>query len=325
MTWATLYSSGHYAIPSWFWNFWRGGDIGDRTNPWERLYFCLSNSTSFMTGTGCLTGLNADWSLTNLDIDRSGDQQRYLQYQNQFIDYNSDGDSDVGDENALTDVLWYPNFYGDDDDLYLWIGPSALSWSFASPELYLINKNTNERTFFRLNVRNDPLAPTSATCTGTQNMTWSWCLGTIEILKLTGLDAWQDHWIYSDNVPLSATDNDGIVDTWVIHRDFDPLYGDNTVWSISGMDYSLAHNGGEGYWQSIFSDKVHVSNVEFYVYPNKDIINSWRDTDPDLRLTPYVQIKMTLQPSWKTKRKIRWDFPGVDIATTIQLSALDFK
>jgi hypothetical protein len=34
---------------------------------------------------------------------------------------------------------------------------------------------------------------------------------------------------------------------------------------------------------------------------------------------------MTLQPSWKEKRKIKWAFPTVDIATTIQLLDLDFR
>lgn len=332
MTGATLYNSWHYAIPSWFWNFWRGGDVTDRLLEGSSNYYCLSQDGSNMWTGWCLTfnNVRTNGSLSNTDY--TWLNQRYGQYQLQFIDYNSDADSDAGDEDGSS-ISSYGWFFQDDDDLFLWIGPPAFTGSFTSSwqvqELYLIDKKNNERTLFRFNVVNDPFAPTTAVCTWTQVMIWSWCLWTIEILKLTWLDEWLDHSMYSSNSDGWYTDWDGLIDTWVIHRDYDPNFGNNSIPPATGvytnMDYILAHNWWEWYWQSVFSDKINVSNFEVFIFPNKDSELSWKDTDPRLRVSPYVQIKMTLQPSWKTKRKIQGDVPDVEITTTIHLSELDFK
>ena len=52
-----------------------------------------------MTGTGCIDAFNST------SIDYSGKSQRYGQYSFQFIDYNSNFDSDGGDENGDGSVL----------------------------------------------------------------------------------------------------------------------------------------------------------------------------------------------------------------------------
>jgi hypothetical protein len=85
-----------------------------------------------------------------------------------------------------------------------------------------------------------------------------------------------------------------VIDTWLIHPDFlttttDVVAGSNTT----------------SYWQPIFPNSINVSNVEFYLFPNKDVEYSWRDTNAAIQVAPYLQIKMTLQPSWKEKRKIK--------------------
>lgn len=319
-----VYASGHYVRPSGFGNFWRNGTVTDRSDPGNALYYCISPNGSSM-GTGwCLTTNNIQHSWVWVGTDYSWNQQRYRQYSGQFIDYNSDADSDVWDEDGLS-ISTYGWFFGDDDDLFLGIWPEAFDPSWRVQELYLINKNTNERTLLRWNVLLDPFAPTTASCTGTQNMTWSGCLWTIEILKLNWLDKWYDHAEYSNQPVWGASENDGVIDTWVIHEDYDPNYWNNSIGAYTNMDYMLAHNGWDGYWQSLFSDKVHVKDIEFYLFPNKDPELSWRDSDPTLRVAPYVQLKMTLSPSWKIKRKIQWEIPDINIATTIQLSELNFK
>jgi len=328
MSWGPLYQSGHYSIPSGFGNFWFGGNISNRTLVWNRPYFCLSGNASNMLTGWCLTSHNISLNGSLWATDYTWVPQRYWQYGNQFIDYNSDSDWDNGDEDGLS-IGTYAWFFGDSDDLFLGVWPAAYTWSVTSSwqvqELYLINKNTNKRTLFRWNFSADPFAPTTTTCWWTQNITGSWCLGTIEMLELVWIDNGYDHWVYSDFWDGWFSDGDGFIDTWLIDRDFDPNFDSNSIWATSWMDYILAHNGWQGYWQPIFWDTIHVSNFEVYAYPNKDPELSWRDTDLSLRVAPYVQVKITLQPSWKVKRQIKWDFPSTEIITTIQLSDLNFQ
>lgn len=111
-------------------------------------------------------------------------------------------------------------------------------------------------------------------------------------MKLTGKDYGYDHDIAS--IDSDGSQFDGVIDTWLIHEDFktnpgEVVAGSNTI----------------DYWQAIFPESVHVSDVEFYVYPNKSSLHSWRDIDPSVFIAPYIQIKMKLEPSIKVKRKIR--------------------
>jgi hypothetical protein len=115
-------------------------------------------------------------------------------------------------------------------------------------------------------------------------------------------------------VDVDGSQSDGIIDTWLIHDDF----------NSSGVEV-VAGSDSVDYWQAIFPDTIHISDVEFYAYPNKSLAYSWRDSDTSIFIAPYIQIKMSLQPSAKAKRKISGVVPVVDIATTIQLSSLDIK
>jgi hypothetical protein len=132
-------------------------------------------------------------------------------------------------------------------------------------------------------------------------MTGTGCLWTIEFLKLRGEDTiW-----------------DGQIDSWNIHPDF---VSDGSL--VVANESNLSSTS---YWQPIFPNTIHVSRFEVYGYPHKDTEFSWRDSDPSLQVAPYIQISMTLQPSWKQKRKIRGSIPQVDLTTTIQLTNLDFR
>ncbi len=306
----TTYSSGHFLNDSDFWN--------QGTN-----YYCLSSSTTQM-GTGwCLSSFNTSSDMTSLDKDFTNKTQQYNAYKKQFIDYNSDTDGDIGNEDGI--VTWTEDFKGDDDDDFLGLGPAAFPANLPVGELYLINNSGNERTFFRWSVKNDPDAPVVATCSfaSQQYPTGSGCLGTIEFLKLTWIDEGYDHGAYAWATPGWYWDDDGEIDTWFIHPDFDPNYATGT--NPYGLPYILAGSGSYNYWQAIFPDTINVTNVAFYLAPNKNLEYSWKDTTTNVQIAPYLQLKMTLQPSWKEKRKIKGTVPQVDIATTIQLSNLDFK
>lgn len=82
----------------------------------------------------------------------------YGQYGEQFIDYNSDADSDGGDENNDG------NIQNDDDDLFLGNGPYAFDASGEVSEIYLVDAQSHVRTFFRFFVSDDPDRPSTTSC-----------------------------------------------------------------------------------------------------------------------------------------------------------------
>ena len=292
----TTYGSGHYIDSTGFGNYGQLGTI--RTNSFgNNSYLCRSWNTFPTT----IASQWYNWCLINNNTAPASQEnifQRYGQYALQFIDYNSDADGNLWDEDGDG------NLVGDDDDLYLGQWPEAFSEWIDVWELYLINEAGDERTYFRWNVESDPNAPAWSTpCIWTQTMTWEECFWTIEFLKLVWDDAWSDHlgtW--------GAWDNDGIIDTWYIHPDFS--WGAQVIAGSNATDY----------WQPLFPDTIHVKDVEFYPYPNKDLEYSWRDASANVNIAPYVRISMTLTPSWKSRKKIRWKVPEIQINTTVHLT-----
>ncbi len=292
-SYSTNYWSGHFNNPSWFGNFWSTWVVWS-TSYGNSLYYCGSPNGSNM------------WTWWCLD---SNTHQRYGEYRQQFIDRNSDQDADWWDEDGDGSII------NDDDDLFLWEWPHAFSGTSVENkvwELYLVNSLWNERTLFRWNIAVDPDYFWTPTCSGTETISGSGCLWNIEFLKLSWRDYGDDH--DSASIDANGSQFDGIIDTWLIHEDF-----------ISTLGEVVAGSNNQDYWQGIFPNTVHVSDAQFYVYPNKSLDYSWRDNTSSILVSPYVQIKMTLQPSYKIKRKITWWVPLVEIATTIQLSDLDIR
>lgn len=277
------FSWWHFSVPSWFWNQWD-------------IYYCLSDNGTSMGAWWCLTWFNRTIAST-ASLDYTWAQQRYRQYRLQYIDHNSDANDDFWDISRT--VPNYTNFIWDDDDLFLWKGPDTfIAWSDAW-ELYLINASWDERTYFRWKVWLDPEAPITETCMPWvgKAMTGSWCLWTIQILKLQWVD----------------TNGDGSVNEWIIHPDYVSDGSRIIAWSIDMNPY----------WQNIFSNRIHVSRAEFYLYPNQNLDYAWSDSRDDLQLAPYLQLSITLEPSWKERRRLRWNIPVVSIATTVSLSQID--
>ena len=184
----TVFWSGHYDRLSGFGNYGNNGVPGT-SQYGGGFYYCVSGNgiVNKITGTGCVENMN------NMSTNFSWNPQRYGQYSFQFIDYNSNYDADGGDQNGDGKIIW------DDDDEFLWKGPDVFGAWTDVKELYLLSGDKTKRTLFRWTVKKDSQAPSTAWCSisGTNMITGSGCLGTIEFLKLEGRDYGMDHdvWI----------------------------------------------------------------------------------------------------------------------------------
>lgn len=301
------YSGGHFATNDGFGNFWDASVPGTTTYG-NTHYYCLSWSSDPMPlDSGCVTAYNTSrWDAINLD-DYSDTAQRYGQYRFQFIDFNHNADGDAwlpGDENGDGTIFW------DDDDELLWNGPEVFSSGSWVTELYLINKQGNERTFFRWNVINDPEAPSLASCDspdGGKTFTWSGCLATIQFLKLDGKDIGLDH--DESTLDSDGSQYDGNIDTWIIDPEFHNNNTDIIAWSNT-----------QDYWQDLFPDTMHVSGFEIYAFPNKDSTLAWQDSSNQTNIAPYIRINLKLQPSWKQRRLLGGTVATLNLSTSITLN-----
>ncbi len=303
--WNSAYSSGHYSINTGFWNFWDWGNIWTTTY-WESFYYCRSRNWDQMWSWWCVNTFNdKDWdasTTSDSDLNYSWKPQRYWEYSFQFIDYNSNADNDLWDEDWDNLIIW------DDDDEYLWNWPEAFTWWINVKELYLISADKIHRTFIRLNYVLDPNAPSWATCSTSDwwiTYTWTWCFWKIEFLKLIWKDRGMDH--NSGSVDLNGTQYDGVIDTWLIDPDF--------AWWTEVIAGSASTN----YWLPLFSDNINVKSFKVYPYPNKDINLAWKDNSSWTNVSPYVRIDLLLSPSWKIKKKIKGKIPEFKYSTTISL------
>jgi hypothetical protein len=175
------------------------------------------------------------------------------------------------------------------------------------PELYLISGNKTERTLFRWSVNKDIYAPPAETCSVnnlTNVITWSWCIWTVEYIKMLWKDRWKTH-----DKSIWQTYLDWIIDTWIIDPEF-------TAWTeIIAWSSNVAR-------VPLFSDKIDVSELSITSFPNKDIALAWRNTEKSVNISPYTILKIKLKPSWITKRKIWWNWQELDFSITINLSEI---
>lgn len=290
----TTTASGHYSQNTWFWNFSTGGTLATSLYG-TGFYYCRSGNAVNMGTGGCYNtqynsfGQSVLWS-----------PQRYGQYAFQFIDYNSNMNSDLWDQDGDGLIRW------DDDDEHIGEWPIVFTWGENVREIYLISSDKKVRTFLRWSWIQDPKSPKNASnnytypCNGTSF--WSGCLWTIEVLKLEWKDMGLNHngtgtWAY-----------DGIVDTWVIHEAF---------WTWA---QTVAGTNTFSYRQPLFPDSVNVSDFQVYLYPNIDVKHAWKDVSASSNINPYLRLSITLEPSWKKRSGIQWEIPKYTINTTINLA-----
>ncbi len=307
-------ATGHYLLPTGFWDYGSGGILSG-TNYGAWFYYCRSGGTApTKIGTGgCLTGNNSNIVGGTPNINYSWAYQRYGQYKLQYTDYNGNNDSDLGDEDS--DASW--SIRWDEDDKDIGDGPIVLSGS--SPELYLYNPLTKERTFFRWTYRqDDPTSPTSCIMA-----TGSGCIGNIEILRLKWLDIGMNH----SGQTLEPWVFDGMIDTWICHVDWPCTTGPTLPSNVWG---GRIPTWSDSEWIKMFPDYIDVRKLSFDIYPRKDPWRSWAAIDciwgscPAWFISPfiqpYVRIQMTLGLAWEKRKIIRWDDPTITISTTVSLS-----
>ncbi|MDP5039196.1 MAG: hypothetical protein NWP80_02010, partial [Candidatus Gracilibacteria bacterium] len=296
----TTTQNGHYKIKTGFGNFGQGGSVGTTSTPISNygnsFYYCRSGNGTSMGVNGCY---NNTFNTTGASLGNS--QQRFGQYAFQFIDYNSNESSNMGDENG--DL----NIRGDDDDENLGEGPIVFDYGIDVKELYLISGDRKKRTYFRWKWKQDPNKPSyigNCNITSDNNSYSDGCIGTIQILKLVGEDWGVNH------LKSGTGFGDGIIDTWLLDSNF---YG-NTTDIISGsVDM-------EQYWVDLFPDTLSVKSFEVYPYPNINRNYSWKNIDNQKNINPYVQIKLNLIPSWKKRVTIKGELPEIQMNKTINLS-----
>jgi type II secretory pathway pseudopilin PulG len=292
-----IYWSWHYIRPTGFGNFWITGVVGTSNYkmppipPVEaEFYYCQSpNGGPLIWSDWCYSSHISTWN-----------PQTYGQYSFQFIDYNSDSDASW-DEDGDWDFRW------DDDDEFLWEWPEVFAIWTDVKELYLINWVKRERTYFRYNVWLDPYAPNGSTCTSSNSgatYTWTGCLWTIEYLKLE----WRDWWLDHNSWSWDTTQNDGVIDTWVISPEF--------TWGAE----IIAWSNTVDYWQPLFPENINVTEFKVFPHPNIDTDRAWKLADIDKNVAEYVRLQLSMKAGWKDRRKLQWTPKEYKLSTTINLT-----
>lgn len=293
-----------YTLPTWVGNYGSWWSIGTSLYG-SALYYCASWSWTRMWTWWCLTWFNKpsvlSWGVAG---SYSSKYQRYWQYILQYMDHNSNFDSDWWDEDGIGWII------GDEDDKDIWNWPTVLSWS--TPELYLINPLEKTRLYFRYIVRKDP--GTTDTCT--ISSTWvlsSWCMWNVQILRMNWLDIGYAH----TGASSDGSAFDWKVDTWILHPNWTGT-GPIVPW------WTLA-TGHDDEWVDLFPNTINVKSLKFYVYPEKDPWISWYEKDCTVPactspfIHPYVRIQMTVWFTWWKRRVLKNDDPTISINTTVTL------
>ena len=291
IVWDTSYLSWHDSLETWFWNFWKWWNVAN-DNYWDWFYYCRSKTDDSMWNNWCVADYNTTWT------DLSWEYQRYWQYSLEFIDYNSNADNDWWDEDWDWVIQW------DDDDEYLWLWPKVFDWWTNRSELYLISWDWKTRTYFRWKVKYDPDSNNSnCDFSNAKAPTWTWCLWTIQFLKLQ----WRDYWLDHDVLTNDDWQNDWIIDTWLYDKLFDE--DENIAWSLT-----------ESKRVNLFPDTINITNFQVFPYPNTNINYAWKDDTKESNISPYIRISFNILPSLKRQSNIKWKTPEIRIATTINLT-----
>lgn len=310
----TTFSSWHYDIGSWFWNFWRNWVL-NTTTYWDWFYYCVSKDWTPMWNWWCFSDFNTDRisiAGASHNLNYIWYQQRYWQYSYQFIDYNSNSDLDLWDEDSNWSISW------DDDDEFLWLWPISFpSWTDVK-EIYLISWDKKSRTLIRWNVIRDPDSPSSETCSIDLNniISWDWCRWTIEFLKLEWVDWWIDHDSASN---LDWTQNDWVIDTWLIDKQF------SWVTNIDTSNSVIAWSNNINYWKPLFNTSINVSNFRVFPYPNLDNKYFWKDASISSNISPYLILNFEIKPSWEVRKKLKKEWKPLNFNLTVNLTDIFSK
>ncbi len=73
-------------------------------------------------------------------------------------------------------------------------------------------------------------------------------------------------------------------------------------------------------WVDLFPDTINVSDIAFYITPNKNYEYAWRENTQDIKSSEQVRISMTIGHSWANRQQIQTTNPNITITTTINLT-----
>lgn len=288
-----IYQSGHFIKNTWYGNYWFWWDIA-AGNYWSWFYYCRSSLDTKMWSWGCFSWatFNTYWA------DIRWKFQRYWEYSLQFVDYNASNLDDAPWKAWDEDGDWFIRW--DNDDEYLGIGPKAFERWINTTELYLLSWDWKTRTFFRRTVRDD--IADNCNYWDWSSPTWSWCLWTIQFLKLDWKDYWLDHdvWVNDNN----EWEYDWVVDTWLYNSQFDT--DENIAWNEDNR-------------VDLFPDTINITDFKIYPYPNTFKTYAWKDYSDSANVSPYLRISFYISPSLKKRSTIKWTIPKVKMSTTINL------
>lgn len=325
----SYFKNWHFSQNTWFWNFWFNWIISTN-NFWEWFYYCISES-NYTVINWCYNvapnNINSKFTdITWVWRNYIWSPQRYWQYSFQFIDYNSDADNDKWDENGDKNIM------RDDDDKHLWNWP-VLYWIWNDlKELYLLSWDKKTRTLIRWNIKQDDFAKTrnsSFTCdhrlksdySPLNPINFTYCLWTIEYLQLEWKDWWMDH--NSQNIDSDWSQNDWVIDTWLIAKNFSWKQNDVTANSV------IAWSNNENYRKPLFNDSINISDFKVFAYPNIDSSKVWDISEEEQKkflISPYVVLSFEIRPSWKVKSKISWwEIKPVRFNMTVNLTEVFSK
>ncbi len=195
-----------------------------------------------------------------------GYPQPYGEYRQQFIDYRWDAD-------GLSGIVF------DDDDVDLGTSLEAIGDPQNIAELYLISQDGKKRLF----LRNRLVASGDWDNSGIIGDSRSEKLYTLEILRLKGFDAWEDH-------SLGTVEDgayDGQIDTWACDG------GEGFVCNGTNVgggytSYNLPSDNID-WWVEFFGRDITITWFKMEIYPLKNPAYAWAETD--VQINPYVKIR----------------------------------
>lgn len=228
--------------------------------------------------------------------------QSYGQYALQFIDIKDDVDLILG---ALHD----------DDDKDMGMGPIAITWSTAVPELYLLSHDGQHRMYMRRKLIEEWDRDRDGVTGSTDNEK----LYTLQVLQLRGFDAGVHH---DFSVSTSSWVYDGQIDTWAC---------DLAAWFIcAGADvwwaYSWFHlpiDGDDG-WVNFLPSDITLSDRNITISPSKD--PHLARAEDGRQISPFMTIQYTTKLYAKNRIShipaTQMDLYSMRLQTTLSLPQL---
>ena len=279
MTSRTVNGSGFCTIFTAYWNATHNAIASANTlygsQNWEHNITYPSNSSLPAAGISWPIGVPA-WPLS------------YWQYKHSFWDYGVDTDH--------SSLSWKPSYLWDSDDRDLWAWEQAIVDPKNVKELYLISHDGNRRLFLRRALKSYNVA----------GSTWDYY--TIQVLKLRGFDAWQNHDFAAASDP---TVYDGQIDTWAC--DYWQFFTCGWKWITNYENYKLPNNRDD-WWVDLFDEKLNITDWNIQLSPVKNPDYAW--TENEQQINPYIKITLTAQLNKWISSNYLWK--DADVSYTLQ-------